>query len=158
MGDPSAESQYGRAKRLGLIISAAVFVVMLLAPSPSGFSTAGWRTPAVAMLMAAWWVSKAIPIPIPATALLPLARFQTLGVLDASNACSASAGIELSGAVIDLHFSLVPASDRDRNMGNHGGREQCRRRHWVARRGGVSAWMRSFGSLAAAGGAGVLSA
>ncbi len=86
MEDPSAESQYGRAKRLGLIIGGAAFVVMLLAPPPSGLSTAGWRTAAVALLMAVWWVTEAIPIP--ATALLPLALFPALGVLDASNAAA----------------------------------------------------------------------
>jgi sodium-dependent dicarboxylate transporter 2/3/5 len=86
MEEPSAESQYGRAKRLGLIIGGAVFVVMLLVPPPSGLSTAGWRTAAVALLMAVWWVTEAIPIP--ATALLPLALFPTLGVLDASNAAA----------------------------------------------------------------------
>jgi sodium-dependent dicarboxylate transporter 2/3/5 len=83
MEDPSAESQYGRAKRLGLIIGGAVFLAVLLTPPPSGLSTAGWRTAAVALLMAVWWVTEAIPIP--ATALLPLALFPTLGVLDASD-------------------------------------------------------------------------
>ncbi|HEY9428650.1 MAG TPA: SLC13 family permease, partial [Gemmatimonadaceae bacterium] len=86
MDDGSAESRYTRAQRLGLIIGGAVFVVMLLAPPPSGLSTAGWRTAAVALLMAVWWVTEAIPIP--ATALLPLALFPTLGVLDASNAAA----------------------------------------------------------------------
>jgi sodium-dependent dicarboxylate transporter 2/3/5 len=86
MDDPSAESQYGRAKRLGLIIGGAIFVLVLLTPPPSGLSAAGWRTAAVALLMAVWWVTEAIPIP--ATALLPLALFPTLGVLDASNAAA----------------------------------------------------------------------
>jgi sodium-dependent dicarboxylate transporter 2/3/5 len=89
MEDPSAESQYGRAKRLGLIMGGALFVVLLLAPSPSGLSTAGWRTAAVAVLMAVWWVTEAIPIP--ATALLPLALFPTLGVQDASEAAAPNA-------------------------------------------------------------------
>ncbi|HET7552723.1 MAG TPA: DASS family sodium-coupled anion symporter [Gemmatimonadaceae bacterium] len=83
MEDGSDESQYGRAKRLGLIVGGAVFVVILLTPPPAGLSTAGWRTAAVALLMAVWWMTEAIPIP--ATALLPLALFPTLGVLDASN-------------------------------------------------------------------------
>lgn len=84
MEDGSTESSYGRAQRLGLIVGGVLFVVMLLTPPPSGLSTAGWRTAAVALLMAVWWVTEAIPIP--ATALLPLALFPTLGVLDASNA------------------------------------------------------------------------
>ncbi len=86
MEDGSAESSYPKAKRLGLIIGGVLFVVMLLAPHPSGLSIAGWRTAAVSLLMAVWWMTEAIPIP--ATALLPLALFPTLGVLDASDAAA----------------------------------------------------------------------
>ena len=86
MAEGSAASSYGRAKRLGLFIGGAVLIVMLLAPPPSGLNAAGWRTAAVALLMAVWWVTEAIPIP--ATALLPLALFPTLGVLDAGDAAA----------------------------------------------------------------------
>jgi sodium-dependent dicarboxylate transporter 2/3/5 len=86
MDDGSVESRYTRAQRLGLIIGGVLFVVMLLAPPPSGLSAAGWRTAAVALLMAVWWVTEAIPIP--ATALLPLALFPTLGVLKAADAAA----------------------------------------------------------------------
>jgi sodium-dependent dicarboxylate transporter 2/3/5 len=47
-------------------------------PAPAGLSPAAWRTAAVGLLMATWWVTEAIPIP--ATALLPLALFPLLGV------------------------------------------------------------------------------
>lgn len=57
---------------------------MLLAPEPSGLSPEGWRTAAVVVLMAIWWMTEAIPIP--ATAILPLGLFPLLGVLDARNA------------------------------------------------------------------------
>jgi sodium-dependent dicarboxylate transporter 2/3/5 len=86
MEDPSAENSYGRAQRLGLIIGGAVFLVVLLTPPPSGLSTTGLRAAAVSLLMAVWWVTEAIPIP--ATALLPLALYPTLGVLDASDAAA----------------------------------------------------------------------
>lgn len=55
---------------------------MLLIPPVGGLSPEGWRTAAVAVLMATWWTTDAIPIP--ATALLPLPLFPVLGVLDAS--------------------------------------------------------------------------
>ncbi|MFQ5537150.1 MAG: SLC13 family permease [Gemmatimonadota bacterium] len=78
------EQSYRPAQRSGLFLGAAAFVVMLLLPEPSGLSVAGWRTAAVAVLMAVWWMTEAIPIP--ATALLPLALFPSLGILSASQA------------------------------------------------------------------------
>jgi solute carrier family 13 (sodium-dependent dicarboxylate transporter), member 2/3/5 len=81
---PDKESTYGIAQRLGLIGGAAAFVVMLFFPAPEGLSVEAWRTAAVAVLMASWWMTEAIPIP--ATAILPLVLFPSLGILDASNA------------------------------------------------------------------------
>jgi len=68
------------AKRAGLLGGASLFLLLLMVPAPGGLSTGGWRTAAVATLMAIWWMTEAIPIP--ATALLPLALFPTLGVLE----------------------------------------------------------------------------
>jgi len=68
------------ASRIGLIGGGAFFLLLLLVPAPAGLSPEGWRAAAVAVLMAVWWMTEAIPIP--ATALLPLALFPTLGVLD----------------------------------------------------------------------------
>ncbi len=55
-------------------------------PPPSGLSPAGWRTAAVALLMATWWITEAVPIPV--TAMLPLALFPLLGILDMSQAAA----------------------------------------------------------------------
>ncbi len=82
--DERLEVGYRPAQRVGLSVGAAVFVVMLLSPAPSGLSPEGWRTAAVAVLMAVWWMTEALPIP--ATALLPLALFPALGILSASDA------------------------------------------------------------------------
>ncbi len=71
-------------KRVGLLGGIALFLLLLLLPGPSGLSPEGWRAAAVVVLMAVWWMTEAIPIP--ATALLPLALFPTLGVLDMPNA------------------------------------------------------------------------
>ncbi len=68
---------YGRRKRIGLALGPVLFVLMLVVPSPEGLSAAGWHTAAVAVLMAAWWISEALPIP--ATSLLPLVLFPLLG-------------------------------------------------------------------------------
>lgn len=56
----------------------ALFLLMILSSSPEGLSLAGWRTAAVAVLMATWWVAEVIPIS--ATALLPLVLFPILGI------------------------------------------------------------------------------
>ena len=57
-----------------------VFAVVLLLPLPDGMTPEGLRVAAVAVLMATWWISGAIPIP--ATALLPIALFPILGALN----------------------------------------------------------------------------
>jgi len=84
LDDGSQEQGYRPAQRVGLFAGGAAFIVMLVLPAPSGLGTEGWRTAAVAVLMAVWWMTEALPIP--ATALLPLALFPALGVLGASQA------------------------------------------------------------------------
>ena len=64
---------------------AAFFLLLLLDP-PAGLEPAAWRTAAVAVLMAVWWMTEAIPIP--ATALLPLVLFPLLGVLPMDGAAA----------------------------------------------------------------------
>ena len=80
------------AQRLGLLVGGVMFSLLIVIPAPPGLSIEGWRTAAVAVLMAIWWMTEAIPIP--ATAILPLGLFPMLGVLDAESA-SAPYGNEL---------------------------------------------------------------
>jgi len=63
---------------VGFWTGCLVFGVMLSLPAPEGLSFEGWRTSAVAALMAVWWISEAIPIA--ATALVPVVMFPLLGV------------------------------------------------------------------------------
>ncbi len=63
---------------MGLFLGGGLFLLLMAMPAPAGLEPAAWRTAAVGLLMAVWWVTEAIPIP--ATALLPLALFPVLGV------------------------------------------------------------------------------
>jgi sodium-dependent dicarboxylate transporter 2/3/5 len=69
-----------RAGRIGLLLGPAACLLILLSPAPGALSLMGWRTAAVTAFMAIWWITEAVPIPV--TALLPLALFPLLGVLD----------------------------------------------------------------------------
>jgi len=73
-------------QKLGFMAGAIVFALMLVLPAPASLGDPGWRTMAVATLMGVWWMTEAIPIP--ATALLPLALFPLLGVLDMAAAAA----------------------------------------------------------------------
>jgi len=75
------------AQRVGLLVGFGAFVAMLAVPAPAALGGAAWHTAAVAVLMAVWWITEAIPIP--ATALVPLVAFPALGVLSAQDAASA---------------------------------------------------------------------
>jgi solute carrier family 13 (sodium-dependent dicarboxylate transporter), member 2/3/5 len=74
------------ARWAGLIGGAIAFIALLLIPPPAGLEVAGWRMAAVALLMAIWWMTEAVPIE--ATALLPLVLFPVLGILPMSGAAA----------------------------------------------------------------------
>ncbi|GMR11838.1 MAG: DASS family sodium-coupled anion symporter [Gemmatimonadota bacterium] len=80
------ERTYRKAQRVGLLAGGAIFALMLALPGPEALPEDGWLTAAVAVLMAVWWMTEAIPIP--ATALLPLVLFPLLGVLEMSDAAT----------------------------------------------------------------------
>jgi sodium-dependent dicarboxylate transporter 2/3/5 len=68
----------GLHQRIGLVLGAAAFLLLLMLPAPAGFSSTAWHTAAVTVLMAIWWATEALPIA--ATALVPLAALPALGV------------------------------------------------------------------------------
>ena len=74
------------ARMAGVIAGLAAFAVLRLLPEPAGMSTEAWAVAALAVLMALWWVSEAIPVP--ATGLLPLVVLPLLGARNAAEAAA----------------------------------------------------------------------
>lgn len=70
---------YSISKKLGLIGGAIAFIIALNLPTPEGMSIEGHRAASVALLMAVWWMTEALPLA--ATALLPVGLYPLLGVL-----------------------------------------------------------------------------
>jgi sodium-dependent dicarboxylate transporter 2/3/5 len=73
-------------KKIGFFSGIFIFALILYIPRPADLSPEALKVGAVASLMAIWWLTEAIPIP--ATALLPLALFPLLGI-SSSKAASA---------------------------------------------------------------------
>ncbi len=64
---------------LGLNLGIALFILMLLLPAPPGMAPKAQKMAAIALLMATWWITEAVPIPV--TALLPLVFYPALGIM-----------------------------------------------------------------------------
>lgn len=69
---------YGLRHKTGLFAGIVLFAVMFFSPPPEGLSPEGWQTAAVALLMAAWWITEALPIPV--TALVPVVALPLLDI------------------------------------------------------------------------------
>ena len=66
-------------RTIGLIAGPLVALLIWLLPNPEGLSPAGQRTAGVALWMAVWWITEAVPIYV--TGLLPLVLFPLLHIL-----------------------------------------------------------------------------
>ena len=64
-----------------MFLGPALFAAVLLMPQPEGMPPEAQRLAAVAVWMALWWLSEAVPIP--ATALLPIVLYPLLGIMPA---------------------------------------------------------------------------
>ena len=69
-----------KSSRIGLFLGVFLLLLFLLLPTPEGMQPKAMRAAGVALLMAVWWVTEAIPIY--ATAFVPMVFFPMLGVLD----------------------------------------------------------------------------
>lgn len=66
-------------RRIGLFLGPLLFILLLSLPLPGEMSAEARAVAAVAVLMAVWWISEALPMA--ATALLPIVAFPLLGVM-----------------------------------------------------------------------------
>ena len=74
---------------IGVCAGIIIFLFFFLTESPEGLSRTGWLTLGIAILMAVWWMSEAIPIY--ATGLVPLLAFPILNILDIKEASNSYA-------------------------------------------------------------------
>ncbi len=70
-------------KSAGLILGALAFILMLTIGAPAGISTPAWQVAALTLLMAAWWMTEALPLTV--TALLPFLALPLMGVMNAND-------------------------------------------------------------------------
>lgn len=74
----SEDSASAALARAGLVAGPLLFAAALLLPAPAGMSAEAQRVMALTLWMATWWLS--VPVPLEATALLPLVALPLLGV------------------------------------------------------------------------------
>lgn len=79
-------ADYKTYQLVGLLLGPLCFASMTLSPTPAGLSDAGWMTAALAVWLAVWWATEAIPLF--ATALLPLVMLPLLGIANLNAAAA----------------------------------------------------------------------
>jgi sodium-dependent dicarboxylate transporter 2/3/5 len=66
-------------QKIGLVLGPGIFsLMMVVGISQTTMDPVAWKTAAVALWMAIWWATEAVPVPI--TAILPIITFQMLGI------------------------------------------------------------------------------
>ena len=72
------ENKFSIQKKIGLCLGVPLFIMALLLPRPAGMTPEAQKTLAVTVLMAFWWITEAVPIPV--TAILPFVLFPFLKI------------------------------------------------------------------------------
>lgn len=66
-------------RKCGLVLGPLLFMATLFMAPPEGMSAHGWKACGLAMWMASWWISEAMPLPV--TSLLPIAILPFFDIL-----------------------------------------------------------------------------
>jgi solute carrier family 13 (sodium-dependent dicarboxylate transporter), member 2/3/5 len=80
------KSPYSLRQRIGFWVGIPSVLILLWLPTLSGLSSDGQKVLCIAILMALWWITEAIPLY--ATALIPLVAFPLLGIMKAEELAS----------------------------------------------------------------------
>jgi len=75
------------ARRIGLVVGLAAFAGGIFLPAPGSMPEQAWIVAGLVVLMAAWWMTEAIPLT--ATALLPFLVLPFAGVMTAKDTAAA---------------------------------------------------------------------
>ncbi|MBX3640420.1 MAG: DASS family sodium-coupled anion symporter [Nitrosomonas sp.] len=67
-------------KTLGFILGLSFLLTTILLPAPGDMPVSAWHTAGIALLIATWWATEAIPIPV--TSLLPILLFPALEIMN----------------------------------------------------------------------------
>lgn len=90
--------------RFGFWGGLSLFAIMLALPAPEAMPIDAWRTTALVLLMATWWMTQALPLT--ATALLPFLAFPMFGIMSANESAASYYSpilfLVLGGAIIAL--------------------------------------------------------
>ncbi|MBF7054122.1 DASS family sodium-coupled anion symporter [Halomonas sp. KAO] len=81
-GDDNTSRHF--AARIGFYLGPILLIACLVIPAPTGMPVSAWTTVGITLLIATWWSTEAIPIPI--TSLLPILLIPTLGIGEISDA------------------------------------------------------------------------
>ena len=94
---------------VGLLLGVSALLVAIFAPIPEGLAREGMIVAGLVVLMAAWWITEALPLT--ATALMPFLVLPFAGVMDARETASAYYSpilfLLLGGAFIVLAIERV---------------------------------------------------
>lgn len=70
---------FSKPKKIGFFVGIICLVMTIQFPAPAELSESAWRAAGVALLLAIWWATEVLPIPI--TSLLPVILFPALGIM-----------------------------------------------------------------------------
>ena len=73
-------------ENFGFLLGAVAALLVILLPTPENLSPEGHKTAALFLLMGIWWATEAVPVAV--TALVPLALFPLLGIVDIQSAAN----------------------------------------------------------------------
>ena len=75
--DHGQENSPSGRRIAGIVLGLVLFVVTIALPPPEDMPTVAWQVAGTAALMATWWITEALPIPV--TALVPIVAFPLSG-------------------------------------------------------------------------------